>query len=64
MDAIGVAILVPPISEVPPTLTKVREVISNLKGGKAVGICGIPAELVNTGGEPMIRGLHAVPVVI
>ena len=50
----------PPISEDPPSLTEVRGAISKLKSGKAAGICGIPAELLKAGGEPMARGLHAV----
>ena len=53
-------LLDPPISEDPPSLTSVREVISKLKSGKAAGVCGIPAELLKAGGEPMARGLHAV----
>ncbi|XP_069999421.1 uncharacterized protein [Penaeus vannamei] len=31
-----------------------------LKSGKAAGICGIPAELLKAGGEPIARGLHSV----
>ena len=31
-----------------------------MKGGKAAGICIISAELLKTGGEAMICGLHAV----
>ncbi|XP_069982357.1 uncharacterized protein [Penaeus vannamei] len=34
--------------------------IFKLKGGKAAGICEVPAELLKAGGEPMARGLHAV----
>ena len=43
----------PPISEDSPSLAEVREAISKLKSGKAAGICGIPAELLKAGGEPM-----------
>ena len=51
----------PPFSEdAPLPLTEVRGVISKLKSGKAAGICGIPAELLKAGGEPMARPLHAV----
>ncbi|XP_069976414.1 uncharacterized protein [Penaeus vannamei] len=51
LDAQDVEIPVPdpPISEDPPTLTEIREVISKLKGGKAAGICDIPAELLKAG---------------
>nr|XP_027229530.1 uncharacterized protein LOC113821243 [Penaeus vannamei] len=56
----GIAITMPeaPKSEEPPILTRVREVISKLKGWKAVGICGMLAELLKAGAEPMARGLH------
>lgn len=36
------------------------EAISKLKGGKAVGICSILAELLKSGGKPMACGLQAV----
>ncbi|XP_069982160.1 uncharacterized protein [Penaeus vannamei] len=49
----------PPISEDPPSLTEVRGAISKLKS-EAAGICGIPAELLKIGGEPMARRVHAV----
>ncbi|XP_069979370.1 uncharacterized protein [Penaeus vannamei] len=47
-----------PVSEDPPSLTEVRRAISKLKSGKAAGICGIPADPLKAGGEPMTRGLH------
>lgn len=49
----GVAIHVKnsPISEEPPTLTKVKETISKLKCGNAASIHGILAELLKAGGE-------------
>ena len=50
----------PQISEEPPSLTEVRVAISKLKGGKAAGFCGIPAELLKFGGDAMARGLHTV----
>ena len=34
--------------------------VAKLKGGRAVGVCGIAGELLKAGGEDMIRGLHAV----
>ncbi|XP_069976237.1 uncharacterized protein, partial [Penaeus vannamei] len=62
LDVISVEILLldPPISEDPPSLTEVMGAISKLRSGKAAGICGIPAELLKAGGEPMARGLHTV----
>lgn len=42
-----------PITEETPTMTEVREAFSKLKGGKAAGICCIPAKLLKAGGEPM-----------
>lgn len=50
----------PPISEDPPTLNEFREAISKLKGGKAAGICEIPAELLKVGREAKARDLHVV----
>lgn len=47
----------PPISEEPPVLTEVREAIFKLNGGKALGICGIPAELLKVEGERIAHGL-------
>ena len=62
LDAGSAEILLPdpPISEDAPSLTEVRWTISKMKSGKAAGICGIPAELLKAGGEPMARGLHVV----
>ncbi|XP_069989747.1 uncharacterized protein [Penaeus vannamei] len=45
----------PPISEDPPSLTEVTGAISKLKSREAAGICGIPAEPLKAGGEPMAR---------
>lgn len=50
----------PLISEEPHTLTEVREATSKLKGGQAVGIYGIPDELLKAKGEPMALGMHTV----
>lgn len=49
-----------PINEDPYSLTEAGEVISKLKGGKAEDICGIHAELLKAGGEPMTYGLLVV----
>ena len=46
----------PPINET----GYVKEAVSKLRDGKAVGICNISVELLEAGGEAMIRGLHAV----
>ncbi|XP_069989710.1 uncharacterized protein [Penaeus vannamei] len=48
----------------PPFLTEVRRAISKLKSGKAVGICGIPVEMLKAGEEAMVRGLYAVMAAI
>ncbi|XP_069995874.1 uncharacterized protein [Penaeus vannamei] len=50
----------PPISEDPPSLTEVKGVISKLKSREAAGFCGIPAELLKAGGEPMAWRVHVV----
>lgn len=49
-------VLGPPISEDPSSLTGVKVAISNLKSGKAKGICSISAELLKAGDEP-VQGL-------
>ncbi|XP_069981039.1 uncharacterized protein [Penaeus vannamei] len=49
-----------PSVRIHPPLLKLGGAISKLKSDKAVGICDIPAELLKAGGEPMVRGLHAV----
>ena len=40
---------VPPIREDPPSCQEVERVASELKGGRAAGVCGIPAELLKVG---------------
>ena len=48
------------IDEPAPSIDDVKESVAKLRGGKAVGICTISAELLKAEGEAMIRGLHAV----
>ena len=50
----------PPIREATPSIAEVRMAVAKLKGGKAAGVCGIAGELLKSGGDAMIRGLHAV----
>ena len=50
----------PPIREDPPSYQEVERVVSELRGGRAAGVCGIPAELLKAGGESMIRWLRTV----
>ncbi|KAG2459847.1 VNX1 protein, partial [Polypterus senegalus] len=39
----------PPISCEPPSLTEIAQVVNQLRGGKAAGICGIQSELLHAG---------------
>ncbi|XP_063600313.1 uncharacterized protein LOC134776494 [Penaeus indicus] len=39
---------------------EVEEAVKSLKKGKSAGICNIPGELVQAGGEAMIDVLHAI----
>ena len=50
----------PSIDETAPSIGDVKEAVGKLRGGKAVGISNISAELLIAGGEAMIRGLHTV----
>ena len=59
-DGLRVVDADPPINETAPSLDEVREAVARLRGGKAPGVCNISAELLKSGGEAMIRGLHAV----
>ncbi len=60
LAGVEIATADPPVDETPPSLAEVREAVNKLKGGKAVGVCNISAEMVKAGGETMIHGLHAV----
>ena len=48
--------------EDPPSYQEVERVVSELRGGRAAGVCGIPAELLKAGGESMTRWLRTVIV--
>ena len=52
----------PPMWEDPPSYQEVNGVISELKGGRAARVCGIPAELLKAGGESKTRWLRTVIV--
>lgn len=54
----------PPISVAPPTLEETRLAVNRLKGGKAVGVCGIAGEMLKAGGPDVISGLHSVLVAV
>jgi len=41
-------------------LSEITEAISKLKNGKATGVDGVCAELIKTGGEPVIDALHDI----
>ena len=49
-----------PFNETAPSLDEVKEAVAKLRSGKAAVICNISTELLKTGNEAMIRGLHAV----
>ena len=49
-----------PIRKATPSIAEVRMAVAKLKGGKAAGVCGIAGELLKSGGDAMIKGLHAV----
>lgn len=53
-------LLDPAVIKEPPTLTKIREAVSQLNGGKASAISGISAELLKAGSKPMAWSLHTV----
>ena len=62
LDVRGVKIPVadPQINYGPLSLVETQAVVNWLKWGKAPGICGIHAELLNTGGNAVFMSLHAV----
>ena len=50
----------PPINCDPPSCVETQAAVNRLKRGKAIGICGIHAELLQAGGNAIIMSLHAV----
>ena len=52
----------PPMREDPPSYREVEGVVSELKGGRAAGVCGIPAELLKAGGDSMTWWFRAAIV--
>ena len=52
----------PPIREDPPSYQEVKRVVSELREGRAAGVCGVPAELLKAGGDCMTRWLRAIIV--
>ena len=50
----------PHINTQPPTLLEVREVLGKFRSGRAAGICQIPAELLQKGGDLLHRELTTV----
>ena len=66
MNTCGVVIPAadPPISIAPPSLEETRRAVDRLKGGKAVGVCGIAGEMLKAGGPDIISGLHSVLVAV
>lgn len=42
----------------PPFLVEVREAVRKLMGEKVAEVCNISAEVLKTGGEAMVQGLH------
>ena len=62
LDFRGVAIPIadPPIYCGPHSFVETQAAVNRLKWGKAQGICGIHAELLKAGGNPVLMSLHAV----
>ena len=62
LDVRGVTIPIadPPINCDPPSFVETRAVVNRLKWGKALGNCGIHAELLKAGGNAALILLHAV----
>ena len=58
----GVTMLIanPPINCDPPLFVETQATVNRLKWGKALGICGIHAELLRNGGNVLLMSLHAV----
>ena len=66
MDVRGVTIPIadPPINCGPPSFVETQAAVNRLKWGKAPGICGIHAELLNAGGNAVLMSLHAALCII
>ena len=62
LDVRGVTITVadPPINCGPPSFVETQAAVNQLKWGKALGICGIHAELLKAGRNAVLMLLHAV----
>ena len=50
----------PPINCDPPSFVETQAAVNRLKWGKALGICGIHAELLKAGENAALVSLHAV----
>ena len=61
-DARGVTIPTadPPMNCERPSYVQKHAAVDQLKGSKAPGICGIEAELLKVGRNPVLVSLHAV----
>ena len=59
-DAVQALVADPPVSCDPPTLDEVRKALSQLKDGKAPGVCGVYAEMLKAGGEAALLSLHTL----
>lgn len=57
-------VLDPPIITELPALIEFRQVISKMKSGKVLDTCGIPAEMLKVGSEPITWGLLAVLIAL
>ena len=62
LDVRGVTIPIadPPLNCGPPSFVETQAAVNRLKWGKALGICGIHAELLKAGGNAVLMLLHAV----
>ena len=60
LDVRGVTIPIadPPINYDPPSFVETQAEVNRLKWGKAPGICGIHAELLNAGGNGVLMSLQ------
>ena len=62
LDIRGVTLPVadPPINCGPLSLLETQAAVNQLKWGKALGICGIHADLLKAGGNAALVSLHAI----